>query len=178
MNFRYIVRPFLVQLKIQHGKYFQKTVIKIGDCTPRTFRELNGFCTIGLAKLAKMPMPLNSVAILPITDSSGRVTYQAIFGSHYATGRTAGEALDALTAQFPSLTSVPLLMLQRFQGDEFFNMLQQNRLTTLMAQWRNARDKDQPLAASQNEELESLVATELDAAIARTRALIAAHPEA
>jgi hypothetical protein len=123
-------------------------------------------------------MPLISVAILPITDPSGSVTYQAISGSHFATGRTAGEALDALTAQFPNLTSVPLLMLQSFQEDQFFNLLQQNRLATLMAQWRSARDQDQPLATPQSEELEALVATELDAAIARTQALIAAHPEA
>lgn len=123
-------------------------------------------------------MPLNSVAILPIIDPIGRVTYQAIFGNHFATGQTAGEALDALTAQFPSLTSAPLLILQSFQGDEFFNTLQQKRLITLMAQWRSARDQDQPLEASQNKELEALVASELDAAIARTRALIAAHPEA
>jgi hypothetical protein len=123
-------------------------------------------------------MPLTSVAILPITDPSGRVTYQAISGSHFATGRTAGEALDALTAQFPNLTSIPLLMLQSFQGDQFFNLLQQNRLATLMVQWRSARDHNQSLAAPQNEELEALVATELDAAIARTQALIASHPEA
>jgi hypothetical protein len=123
-------------------------------------------------------MPVTPLAIVPLTDASGRVTYQAISGGRSATGQTAGEALDALTAKFPDLTPPPLLLLQSFQGDAFFSALQQHRLATLMAEWRRARDQDQSLSAPRREELETLVDAELDAAIARTQALSDDRPEA
>ena len=119
---------------------------------------------------------MTSVAILPITDSSGSVVYRAIAGDRSATGQTAGEVLDALTAQLPSLTPAPLLLLQRFQGNSWFNTQQQNRLAALTEQWRHARDQDQLLASPETQELEDLVDAELNAAIARTQAWMA-NPE-
>lgn len=42
---------------------------------------------------------MTTVAILPIETTGGVTTYQAIGRGRIAQGRTAGEALDALTAQ-------------------------------------------------------------------------------
>jgi hypothetical protein len=42
---------------------------------------------------------MTTVAILPISDASGESIYREIAGDKQSIGRTAGEALDALTAQ-------------------------------------------------------------------------------
>jgi hypothetical protein len=114
---------------------------------------------------------MTSVAILPITNPDGQTAYQAISGNHRAIGKTAGEALDALHAQLPNLTPAPFMLLQSFQGDRFFNTAQHNRLGQLMHQWRTARDRDQTLEPSPQQELEDLVDAELEGAINRAIAL-------
>jgi hypothetical protein len=42
---------------------------------------------------------MTKVAILPIPTAQGNLFYHAIAGTKHAEGQTAGEALDALTAQ-------------------------------------------------------------------------------
>lgn len=106
---------------------------------------------------------MTAVAILPITNPDGQTTYQAISGNHSATGKTAGEALDALNAQCTDLTQTPYLTFWSLHSDEFFSAVQQNRLAQLMNQWRIARDQNQTLPTTSQDELE--------AAIARTQAL-------
>jgi hypothetical protein len=42
---------------------------------------------------------MTTVEILPISDASGEKSYQAIAGDKQSVGKTAGQALDALTSQ-------------------------------------------------------------------------------
>ena len=42
---------------------------------------------------------MTKVAILPIATEQGALAYRAVAGEKHAQGKTAGEALDALTAQ-------------------------------------------------------------------------------
>ena len=109
-----------------------------------------------------------TVSILPISSPNGETLYQAVAGKLTSLGKTAGQALDALTAQLDNTESPTLLVLQSFQPDQFFNETQQAQLTELMLQWRNARDQGQPLAIAQQQQLEDLVEAKLQATIART----------
>ena len=98
---------------------------------------------------------MTTVAILPISDDSGRKLYRAITGDKHSVGETAGQALDALIAHLSET--------------EF---KQQKRLSELMSLWRSARDQGQALSPEQQTELDTLVEAELKAATARTAALM------
>lgn len=115
---------------------------------------------------------MTTVAILPISDASGKKIYRAIAGDKQSTGRTAGEALDALTAQLEDEEFSTLLVLQSFRPDWFFSAQQQQRLAELMSLWRTARDRGQELTPVEQAELDSLVEAELKAATARSAALL------
>jgi len=115
---------------------------------------------------------MTTVAILPVSDASGERIYRAIAGDKQSTGRTAGEALDALTAQLEGSEFSTLLLIQSFRPDWFFSAQQQRRLSELMSLWRTARDRGQALPPEQQAELDSLVEAELRAATARTAALV------
>lgn len=112
------------------------------------------------------------VAIWPVSDASGERAYQAIAGDRQSVGKTAGQALDALTAQLGEAEFRALLIIQSFYADQFFNANQQQQLSELMSLWRAARDRGQTLSPEQQAELDSLVEAELEAATARTTALI------
>jgi hypothetical protein len=113
-----------------------------------------------------------TVAILPISDSSGERAYRAISGDKHSTGKTAGQALDALTAQLGEAEFSALLVIQNFRPDSFFSAEQQGRLAALMELWRSARDQGHELPPEQQVELDALVEAELRAATARTAALM------
>lgn len=113
-----------------------------------------------------------TVAILPTLDSSGKQVYRAVAGDKQSTGKTAGEALDALTAQLEDAPLSPLLILQSFSPDWLFSAEQQTRLSHLMDAWRTARDQDQSLTSIEQAELEALIEAELKAATARTLAMM------
>ncbi len=115
---------------------------------------------------------MTTVAILPVSNASGERLYRAIAGDKQSTGKTAGEALDALTAQLEGGELGTLLILQNFRPDWFFSEVEQQRLSKLMNRWRTARDQGEMLPPEQKAELESLVEAELKAATARTAALI------
>ncbi len=104
---------------------------------------------------------MTTVAILPVESGAGSPTFEAVSGQRIATGDTAGEALDALSAQFPEVEAEPLVLVQRFRPDEFFSGDQQRRLQELMQRWRSGRDGGTPLSAAEMAELESLVEREL-----------------
>jgi hypothetical protein len=53
-------------------------------------------------------------------------------------GRTAGEAVDALTAQLPAEELDTLIVVRGLRSDRFFSEVQ--RLEQPMASWRAARD--------------------------------------
>lgn len=113
-----------------------------------------------------------TVAILPISDSSGERAYRAVAGDKHSTGKTPGQALDALTAQLGQAEFSALLLIQNFCPDSFFNAEQQGRLAALMDLWRAARNQGQDLPPDQQAELDALVEAELRAATARTAALM------
>jgi hypothetical protein len=110
---------------------------------------------------------MNTVAILPVATSTGRLEYQAVSGTRVAVGKSAGQALDALTAEFPELESEGLVIVQRFCPDRFFPAEQQQRLQDLMGRWREARDHGQSLPQAERAELESLIEAELKASARR-----------
>jgi hypothetical protein len=115
---------------------------------------------------------MTTVAILPVSDASGERIYRAVAGDKQSTGKTPGEALDALTAQLEGSEFSTLLIIQSFRPDWFFSAEQQQRLSGLMNVWRTARDQGQTLPPEQQAELDSLVEAELKAATVRTAALV------
>ena len=71
---------------------------------------------------------MTTITILPEKADS----YRAVAGDKESTGRTAGEALDALTSQLEDEESGTLVIVQNRKPDEFFDAAQQARLTELM----------------------------------------------
>lgn len=114
---------------------------------------------------------MTTVEILPIYDASGEKSYRAVAGNKYSTGKTAGQALDALTAQLEETELGGLFLIQSFSADQFFNEEQRKRLSELMELWKQARDKGESLSKELQTELDNLVEAELKAAIGRTASL-------
>ncbi|HEX6985751.1 MAG TPA: hypothetical protein VF170_10250 [Planctomycetaceae bacterium] len=110
------------------------------------------------------------VAILPEPTDDG-VAYRAIAGTKQSLGKTAGEALDALTNQLPEEESGTLVVVQSQQPDQYFTAEQRRRLTELMDRWRAARDLSSSLPADEQAELDALADAELRASAARAAAL-------
>lgn len=104
-----------------------------------------------------------TITILPERDNS----YRAIAGNKESTGRTAGEALDALTAQLEEEEGGAFIVIPKPKADQFFDAAQQQRLTELM-QLRNQG----ALPAEDERELESLVEAELRGAKLRAGSLL------
>lgn len=113
---------------------------------------------------------MTHVAILPVPDQQGRVSYHAVAGERRSAGRTAGEALDALTAQFPT-DGDTWIIVQRWRPGEFFSAEQQEQLAELMGQWRSARDRGEALPPDEQARLDTLVEAELLASAKRAAAL-------
>ena len=114
---------------------------------------------------------MTTVAILPIPSINGEKSYRAIAGHRSFVGKTAGQALDALTAELGEIEFGTLLVIQNFQPDSFFDAEQQSRLSELMNLWRLERDQGRELQPEQQAELDRLVELELQAATARTVSL-------
>lgn len=105
---------------------------------------------------------MTTITILPETADG----YRALAGEKESTGRTAGEALDALAAQLEDAESGTLVIVQNRRADKFFNAAQQERLTELMRLREAGR-----LSAEEERELESLVEAELTGARERATVL-------
>ena len=114
---------------------------------------------------------MTKVAILPVPTEQGDLAYRAIAGEKHAQGKTAGEALDALTVQLPADEASTLVIVQSQRPDRFFTAAQQQRLSTLMARWQTLRDQGAILPADEQTELEALINAELQSAAARATAL-------
>lgn len=114
---------------------------------------------------------MTKVAILPIPTGQGGLSYRAIAGEKHAQGNTAGEALDALTAQLSADEASTLVIVQSLRPDRFFAVAQQERLAALMERWHTACDQGATLPADEQTELEALIAAELQASAARAAAL-------
>ena len=115
---------------------------------------------------------MTKVAILPESTEPGRITYRAIAGRQQSVGKTAGEALDALTSTLSDEASATMVIVQHQRPDEFFNAQQQARLKELMLRWRAARDGGSSLAPGEQSELDALVEAETRAAGERAAALL------
>ncbi len=115
---------------------------------------------------------MTKVAILPIATPGGNVAYHAVAGDRHSEGKTAGEALDALTAQLPKDGTATMVIVQNQRPDCHFDAGQQRRLAQLMARWRAARDGGGALAEAEQAELEALVEEELHASAERAEAML------
>ncbi len=121
---------------------------------------------------------MTTVAVLPATDVWSETTYHAVAGDRRASGRTMGEALDALAPQLEGDdNAATLVVVQKQRPDRFFTAAQQQRREELMAQWRAARDADRELPAEAQAELERLVSAEVRATGQRAAALLQGNAE-
>jgi hypothetical protein len=98
-----------------------------------------------------------------ITIVPDAATFRAVAGPHRSTGKTPGEALDALAAQLPPDQAGTLLVVQQFRPDAFFAADQCRRLDDLMTRWRAAHAAGTTLPPDEHAELDALVAAELAA---------------
>src|SRR5436309_751190 len=106
---------------------------------------------------------MTTITILPEKADS----YRAVAGDKESTGRTAGEALDALASQLADDEGGTLVIVQNHKADQFFSAAQQERLAELIG----LRDAG-TLSSSKEKELESLVESELNGARRRAEALL------
>src|SRR3954453_23428674 len=98
-------------------------------------------------------------------------TFRAVTSQSQAMGRTAGEALDALTSQLPADEIDTLIIVRGLRPDRFFTEAQRYRLEQLMSTWRSARDAGTSLSAEEQTELEELIDAEVRAATIRADVL-------
>ncbi len=113
---------------------------------------------------------MTAIRIRPDDTPADARRFRAVAGPRQAVGRTMGEALDALTADWPDGDAPPAaVFIQRFAPDAFFSAAQQKRLESLLA----SRDA---LSPDERRELEGLIDAELDATVARTEGLVQAAP--
>src|SRR5215216_5118105 len=108
----------------------------------------------------KMP----TIAILPEQGEDQPMTFSAITTGRKATGRTVGEALDALTSQLSAEETYTPVIVQQFRPDQHFSAAQRDRLSTLLARQRAASETGDALSAVEQSELERLVDEEIQGA--------------
>ena len=117
--------------------------------------------------------PMTKIAILPKHSSCGARTFWAVAGNKQSTGRTAGEALDALVSQLPpDDTGTMVVLVSNPRPDQFFAAAQRERLSDLMGRWRAARDGGGSFDPAEQGELDALVKAELRGSAERTAALL------
>ena len=116
---------------------------------------------------------MTTITIVPESIEKDEITYRAIAGTAQSRGKTAGEALDALTRQLSEDETGTLVIVQNLRPDSLFTAQQQQRLSELMARWRAARDEDNVLPLEEQVELESLIEAELQAATKRAESALA-----
>ena len=107
---------------------------------------------------------MTAITILPEKLGTVETIYRALAGERESVGRSAGEALDALTARLSDEESGMLVVIQNLRPDEFFTSAQRRRLAELMSRWRTARDRGDSLVGEEQAELQSLIDDELNAA--------------
>ena len=115
---------------------------------------------------------MTTITILPEKSGAEGMIYRAVAGEKESVGKTAGEALDALTSQLGDQEAGMLVILRSLRPDPLFTTEQQRRLAELMSGWRAARDANGSLDGDQQSELASLVEAELEATRRRTEAAI------
>ena len=114
---------------------------------------------------------MTTIAIMPENLDSGETSYRAIAGTRQSIGQTAGQALDALTAQLDDTETNTLVVIQHLRPDGFFTAQQRQRLEELMNRWRAARAAQTAFLPEEQSELDALVEAEVRAAGARASVL-------
>ena len=114
---------------------------------------------------------MTTITILPENPETATPSYRALAGDRETSGKTVGEALDAMTRELENPDAVTLVVLQQYKPDPFFSAQQQERLAELMARWRTCRAAGTTLPAEEQSELNALVEAETRAATARAAAL-------
>ncbi len=115
---------------------------------------------------------MTKVALSRENADADEVWYRAVTARNQAVGRTAGEALDALTTQLSAEEAATLIIVRSLVPDRFFTSEQPQRMQELMAKWRPARDEGNALSADDQSELENLINIEVRAATKRATAVI------
>jgi hypothetical protein len=106
-----------------------------------------------------------SISIRTEESEPGKPRFRAIAGNRQSVGRTMGEALDALTADWGDSVQETAILIQRFQPDSYFTAAQYGRMQELLAHRAS-------LTAEERAELEALIDAEIEATVARTDRLV------
>jgi len=104
---------------------------------------------------------MTSIAIRTDQKETGERQFRAIAGDRQSLGRTMGEALDALTAEWGDNIQETVVLIQRFQPDQYFTQAQHDRMQALLS-------RRSTLTPEERIELEALIDAEVDATVART----------
>jgi hypothetical protein len=115
---------------------------------------------------------MSTISILPDSASQEPLSFRAIAGTTESSGKTAGEALDAINDKLARNDAFTLVILHHDRPDHFFSAQQRDRLAELMQRWRQSRDSASALPADEQAELNQLVEAETAAAAERAAALI------
>ena len=116
---------------------------------------------------------MSTISIIPENNQAGEIIWRAVADKKEATGKTVGEAIDAITPLLEDEESSSMIVVQRMRPDKFFTAEQQKRLTDLMSKWRTARDSGSKLSADEQYELEALIDAQLEGSAKRAEALLA-----
>ena len=108
---------------------------------------------------------MTAITIYKEDKGAGKPRFRATAGKQQSIGRTMGEAIDALTAEWGDEVKETAILIQRFGPDEFFTQAQHDRMQELLA-------RRQSLGPQERTELESLIDEELEATVARTDNLV------
>ena len=106
---------------------------------------------------------MTKVAVYREPSDSESLPYRAVAGGSQAKGRTAGEALDALTSQLNVEESDNNRDCPKHSPDRFFNSEQRRRLEELVSLRRDALGRNSALSNEEQVELERLVDAEVQA---------------
>lgn len=115
---------------------------------------------------------MNTITIFAEGQAASSRRYKAVSGQHHSSGKTVGEALDALTSQMEQPEDTTVIVVQHRQPDEFFSAVQQQRLQELMQRWRAARDTRTPFPPEEQAELDNLIQEEVRGAGLRAAAML------
>ncbi len=108
---------------------------------------------------------MTPITIRTEPTETAQARFRAIAGHRQSVGRTMGEALDALTADWGEHIQETAIIIQRFQPDAYFTAVQYDRMQELLA-------RRTTLTVEERAELEALIDAELDATVARTEPLV------
>lgn len=115
---------------------------------------------------------MSTISVISENNPTGEIIWRAVADEKEATGKTVGEAIDAITPLLEDEDSSSLIVVQRMRPDKFFTAEQQKRLAELMSEWRTARDSGNKLSAEKQSELEALIDAQLEGSARRAESLI------